>query len=1086
VAIDLNLILELVRSAGRLVGTHELLIAGGLNPGQQTDLKRVLRELVKRGDLVREGKRYGVPAAKPAQRSGPAWGGKKPATVRREASRSARADVPAAPRNAAGPGSRPRRGADEPRGRGAEAARGPRGQLVVGTIHHHRDGFAFVKPIVGEVSEDIFVPPDEARKALDHDQVRVEVVPGRDGRTMGRIVDVTSRTRQQVIGTYEENARGAWVEPRETELGRILVPKTQLARPGDVVKVRLGIGGSLFRGQEALTGEVSGSLGSEADHSVEVLSLAFARGFSDEFPPEVMDEADLIPLEVSAEEARSEHRRDLRKLPLITIDGEDARDFDDAVYCERHGRGGWRLVVAIADVSHYVRVGTALDGEGLRRATSVYLPGRVLPMLPERLSNGICSLRPDVDRLCMVADLVIDAQGRTQESELYPAVMRSHARCTYTEVHDVLAGKDVPGRTELRPHFELLMELARTLTKMRLARGAIDFDLPEHKVELGDDGLPVRLVKRERWESHRLVEECMLAANEAVARFFREQELPTVNRYHGDPDEERLELFLRLLGAYGIEVPQGEFTSSSLNAVLQQLEGHPEQRALNQLALRSMMQAVYSSQHAGHYGLGAEDYLHFTSPIRRYPDLLVHRLLKQLWGRGKRRPTEDEIAVEEEELEVLAVQCSERERAAMQVEREVNQLYACLLVQDRVGEAHEGTVCGLSENGFFVQLDELMVEGFVRGDDVYPNFEFDQSTYRLNFGDGRVVKVGLRCEVEIRSVNLERRQIDFELLDLEEAQPADDVGGAAGHLVEDRPGVSGRSRSQAGGRGRFGLPNERPAAPGLFGRAGREATSGRAGRDERGGKGGRFGRQERGGASGGRFGREDRGGASGGRFGREDRGGASGGRFGREERGGASGGRFGREERGGASGGRFGREDRGGASGGRFGREERGGASGGRFGREDRGGASGGRFARDDRGAAGAGRPGREDRGASGGGRFGRDDRGSASGGRFGRQSRSGAGGEKARPGSSGGRFGGGRTAEAEAPVRPGRMAPSKRFPGGKEGRRSEQPPPQPWEKKGEAERDEETPRERFDPHAVLDRLWKQRGGGGGRGGGRR
>jgi ribonuclease R len=259
----------------------------------------------------------------------------------------------------------------------------------------------------------------------------------------------------------------------------------------------------------------------------------------------------------------------------------------------------------------------------------------------------------------------------------------------------------------------------------------------------------------------------MLAANEAVARFFREQELPTVNRYHGDPDEDRLEMFLRLLGAYGVEVPPGEFTSQSLNAVLKQLEGHPEQRALNQLALRSMMQAVYSSQRSGHYGLGADDYLHFTSPIRRYPDLLVHRLLKKLWGRGARRPSDEELEEEEGRLEELAVQCSERERAAMQVEREVNQLYSCLLVQDRVGETLPGTVAGLSESGFFVQLDELLVEGFVRGDDVYPDFEFDEATYRLTFGNGREVRVGQRCEVEIGGVSLERRQIDFVLRSLE-------------------------------------------------------------------------------------------------------------------------------------------------------------------------------------------------------------------------------------------------------------------------------------------------------------------------------
>ena len=464
-AIDSETVVQLVSTAGRLVGIQELLRVGGFHPGEQTALKRLLRELVKEGRLTRDGKRFGVPGEKPKQKSGPAWQdkAKKPAAL---------------PRSAAGRKQFNEQQVDRvvTRTRGAPQKTAPAGsrggKLVKGIIHLHRDGFAFVKPIVGQDSEDLFIPPDEARKALDNDQVLIEVVPGRDGRTMGRVVEVQSRTRQMVIGTYMEDGRKAWVEPREKELGRIRVPPTQLARPGDSVKVKLGVGDSMFEGPQALTGEVAGSLGSTADHSVEVLSVAFSKGFSDEFPPEVMDEADAIHVEVSEKEAKGESRRDLRKLPLITIDGEDARDFDDAVYAEAH-KQGTRLVVAIADVSHYVRLDTALDAEALRRATSVYLPGRVLPMLPERLSNGICSLKPDVDRLCMVADMVIDASGHTVEAKVYPGVMRSQARCTYTEVHDVLAGKNVPGRTELKPLFDRLYNLSTTLTKMRIDRGAV-------------------------------------------------------------------------------------------------------------------------------------------------------------------------------------------------------------------------------------------------------------------------------------------------------------------------------------------------------------------------------------------------------------------------------------------------------------------------------------------------------------------------------------------------------------------------------------------------------------------------------------
>jgi ribonuclease R len=518
-----------------------------------------------------------------------------------------------------------------------------------------------------------------------------------------------------------------------------------------------------------------------------------------------MDEADRIPLEVSALEAGGEKRRDLRTLPLVTIDGEDARDFDDAIFVEPH-RLGWRLVVAIADVSHYVVEGTALDDEAQRRATSVYLPSRVLPMLPERLSNGICSLRPDVDRLCMVADMVITRAGETVETEIYPAVMRSHARCTYTEVHQVLAGEQVPGRTELKPLFERANALATTLTKMRRDRGAIDFDLPETRVVLDEKGLPTHLAQRERQESHRLVEECMLAANEAVARFFREQGVPTVNRYHAEPDEEKLDTFLTLLRAFGIETT-GELDSKELNRILKSLEGHPEQRALNQLALRAMMQAVYSSANTGHFGLGADDYLHFTSPIRRYPDLLVHRLLKQFW-KHPRKPVGPALEAEEERLELLSVQCSERERAAMQVEREVNALYACLLMKDRIGEEFDATVGGLSEHGFFVVLDEHHVEGFVKGESVFPDFELDVTTHRMRFGDGREVRIGQKARVALVSVNLQKKQMEFSPLTLDGAEVEHQEPGPARGRGKSHGGRQQGGRPPSGGRSQGGRPQQ--------------------------------------------------------------------------------------------------------------------------------------------------------------------------------------------------------------------------------------------------------------------------------------
>jgi ribonuclease R len=675
----------------------------GLHPGQQTALKRVLREMVKDGRLLKDGKRFTVAHA-------------------------------------------PEPKHERPKHRHAPAHAHPR---VEGTLKMNPAGFGFVHPIDGD-GTNIFVQPADAARALDNDRVVVEVVRGRDGRPAGRIVEVRDRPRQMAVGKYVESKHGAYVE---TDIGPIAVPKTQLARAGDAVKVRLGIGASVLEVKDRLTGEVAGAIGKPGDMSVEVLGIAYAQGFQDEFPPRAMDEADAFKLVVTDAEAKEHGRRDLRALSLVTIDGEDARDFDDAVWVAEHPKG-FRLVVAIADVSHYVTEGSALDVEALRRATSVYLPGRVLPMLPERLSNGICSLRPDEDRLCMVADMVIDRAGDQVSSDLYPAVMRSAARCTYEEVQAVLGGKHVADRVKFKPLFERLLELSKVMTKMRLERGAIDFDIYETKVELNEaDGTPRRMVRRERLDSHRIVEECMLAANEAVARFFRTRGIPTVNRYHAPPDEEKLAAFAALAGAHGLNVKNGPMSSKELNALLRQLEGHPEQRALNQLLLRSMMQAVYSSENEGHYGLGAEDYLHFTSPIRRYPDLLVHRLLKQVWEKTR---------IDGDSLEAKAVQSSERERAAMKVEREVVSFYAALMMKERVGEEFDATVSGLSEGGFFVEIDNEYIEGMVK----LPGWKFDKTLYRGLLSANRVVKVGQKVRVRLASVNLQARKIDFELLSL--------------------------------------------------------------------------------------------------------------------------------------------------------------------------------------------------------------------------------------------------------------------------------------------------------------------------------
>ncbi len=740
---------QLRRAAGKPLSLRELMQRAKLHPGERTEANRALRELARDGAVLRDGKRFSVPAP-------------------REAERPAGALAP-------------------PRRRGPPVARGRAGTLL-GTIKKHRDGFGFVARL-DRKGEDVFVPPDEAARALDGDLVRIEVVPARGGRKAGRILEVVERRRRLLVGTYHARGKQSFVVPADAELDAYVpVPETRAARDGDVVKVALDPGAG------KLAGSVVEAVGRPGDPRVEVLKVAYAKGFADVFPEPVVREAQAIPDRVRDEDRRG--RRDLTHLPLVTIDGEDARDFDDAVFVERiqgaKGKGLYRLVVAIADVAHYVRPGTALDDEASRRATSVYFPNQVLPMLPERLSNGICSLNPAVDRLCMVADLVVDGKGETRSAEVYEGVMRSAARCTYTEVARVLDGEKVPDRERFRAGFELMAELQAKLTAMRRRRGAIDFDLPEAKIVLDQDGAVTTIEKRPRNRAHRVVEEFMLAANEAVARWFGARELPTIYRVHGLPDEEKLEAFLELARAHGFDVPEAPTDPRALNELLERFKGHAQQRALNQLLLRAMMQAVYSPENIGHYGLAAEHYLHFTSPIRRYPDLTVHRLLKEEWARRQGGATK---RTAEPHLEEMAALSSERERAAMEAEREIASFYAALFMRDKVGERHDGVVAAVVEFGLFVELERWFVEGLVRAEDLGDGFELDTVQHALvNRASGRAFRVGDRVRVEVVSASPVRRRIELALVE----------GGAV------RREAAGEA-ARAAPRGTGAPPRKRPA-----------------------------------------------------------------------------------------------------------------------------------------------------------------------------------------------------------------------------------------------------------------------------------
>ena len=711
------LVAELRRAGGRAVSLPDLLQRAHLHPKALRAAKKLMKQLVLDGTVEEVGGRFAVPAA---------------------ASSSPR------------PGSRSR-----PARRGApRVSQGGKGLL--GLFTRHRDGFGFLARLDRQ-GPDLFVAPGDGGKAVDGDVVRFEIFPGRRGE-QGRITEVVERGRRMLIGAYAARGRESFVVPIDDQLPpTVPVPETGLVKNGEIAKVWLD------SGPGPLAGRVVDRIPNAQAPSVEVLRAAYAHGFADVFPEEVLEEAAATPDRVRKEDWHG--RRDLTGIRLVTIDGEDARDFDDAVFVEKLPGRGYRLVVAIADVSHYVRPGRPLDAEALRRGTSVYFPGTVLPMLPERLSNGVCSLNPEVERLCMVADMRFDASGTPGEVDVYPAVMRSAARCTYTEVARMLDGERVPPREFLRDDFVRMGELQEILGGVRRRRGSIDFDLPESKVVLAEDGKVLAIERRPRNRAHRIVEEFMLAANEAVARWFGDRDLPTIYRVHGLPDEDKLQTFLDLARAQGFEVPEVGAGPLALAGLLDRLAGHAQQRALNQLLLRAMMQAVYSPENIGHYGLAAEHYLHFTSPIRRYPDLVVHRLLRDALG------DDPGLRPRAGELERIAMVASDRERAAMKSERDVSAYHAALFMADRIGERSPGTVAAVVEFGIFVSMHRWYVEGLVKAEDLGEGFVLDKEGHALvEKRSGRAYRVGDELEVQVSASDPARRRIDLLLVEGGEAK----------------------------------------------------------------------------------------------------------------------------------------------------------------------------------------------------------------------------------------------------------------------------------------------------------------------------
>ncbi|MBC7216030.1 MAG: ribonuclease R [Burkholderiaceae bacterium] len=677
---------------------------------------------------------------------------------------------------------------------------------IVGTVQGHRDGHGFVIRDDGE--PDIYLPPNEMRAVLHKDRVRVRIARhDRRGRPEGHVLEIIERPPQPIIGRLLQES-GVWlVAPEDKRYGQdILIPKgaTGSAKPGQVVVVQLTEPPALF-GQPV--GRVSEVLGEVDDPGMEIEIAVRKYGVPHVFSPECLAEAKALPDKVRAQDKRN--RIDLTDVPLVTIDGEDARDFDDAVYAEpaRVGRSkGWRLLVAIADVSHYVTTGSAIDTDAYERATSVYFPRRVIPMLPEKLSNGLCSLNPHVERLCMVCDMLITARGEVHAYQFYPAVMRSHARFTYTEVAAILANTRGPEAAKYAERVQDLLHLHdvyRALLQARQARGAVDFETTETQIICDENGRIEKIVPRTRNEAHRLIEEAMLAANECSADFIAQGGHASLYRVHEGPTPEKLEVLRNYLKAMAVGMSISESPRpAEFQAIAEATKARPDAQQIHTMLLRSMQQAIYTPYNSGHFGLAFEAYTHFTSPIRRYPDLLVHRVIKAILAGKKYRlpalPTPGEaqfklakrlagraaagaqaeapVRIDPELLawEAAGLHCSANERRADEASRDVEAWLKCKYMREHLGEEFSGVVSAVTGFGIFVTLDALYVEGLVHITELGGEyFRFDEARQELR-GERTGIRygIGTRLRVQVSRVDLDGRRIDFRLVREGEDRPA--------------------------------------------------------------------------------------------------------------------------------------------------------------------------------------------------------------------------------------------------------------------------------------------------------------------------
>ncbi|MFL1404133.1 ribonuclease R [Marinobacter sp. M1N3S26] len=724
--------------------------------------------------------------------------------------------------------------------------------LVTGRVSGHKDGFGFLMPDDG--GSDLFLSARQMRQVFHGDRVaaRVESVDDR-GRREGKIVEVLEHKTTQTVGRLFRENGISFVVPENPRINNeIMVAEEDCGkgRHGQYVVVDI-LRQPTQRAKP--TGRVVEVLGEHMAPGMEIDVAIRSYDIPHAWPPEVGRQAAGIAEEVRDED--KQNRVDIRHLPLVTIDGEDARDFDDALYCERRPRGGYRLIVAIADVSHYVRPGSPLDEEAINRGNSVYFPDHVVPMLPEKLSNGLCSLNPGVDRLCMVADMTISASGRLSSYSFYQAVMHSHARLTYTKVSQMLEHPDTETGiglcqlySDILPQLHDLYDVYKVFRKARTERGAIDFETTETRVIFDANRKIEEIVPVVRNDAHKIVEECMLCANVATARFLKKYRVPALYRVHDAPSEERLQSVRLFLGELGLQLGGGDKpTSADYQELLNSIKDRPDAHVIQMVMLRSLSQAVYSPEESGHFGLGFASYAHFTSPIRRYPDLIVHRAIKSIVHREEgakdvvhppeRDPELAEYPYDQARMVQLGEHCSMTERRADDATRDVMAWLKCEFLREHVGETYDGVIAAVVPFGFFVELEGIYIEGLVHistlGGDYYHH---DSAKHRL-VGErtSTSFQLGDSVRVQVVRVDLDDRKIDLELISEPTRRSGARKGGRKSSAAKAPAGSGKGGKSGSRSRGHGGKSSAKDQ---LVADAAREAEKKSSGKKGAGGKGG--------------------------------------------------------------------------------------------------------------------------------------------------------------------------------------------------------------------------------------------------------